>query len=261
METEPDRVPGKVKTKMKKLMIAASAALCAAVGFGDVESSNVVGYNTLNIGNPTVMLGCSFRGMDGTDFMKLSAIQGDFESMDEIQVSYLTEDGFIEFNVYQYLTTADGVDADGWYDGSWDSADGIEILRGSAVWFSSSNGKSLTSSGEVVKSETVHPAFTAPTVMVCSAYPVAFNPNAETVAWDGLSPMDEIQVAYMTEDGFMEFNVYQWLTKDDGVAEDAWYDGSWDKVVDPITAVGQGFWLSMADYESVKMIETSPLAK
>ena len=46
MRTEPDRVPGKVKTKMKKLMFVATAALCAAVGFGDITSQNVVGYTT-----------------------------------------------------------------------------------------------------------------------------------------------------------------------------------------------------------------------
>ena len=33
----------KGRFKMKKLMIAASAALCAAVGFADVTSANVVG--------------------------------------------------------------------------------------------------------------------------------------------------------------------------------------------------------------------------
>ena len=227
----------------------------------DIESANVVGYNTLNTNDPTVMLGCSFKGMAENDSLKLGAIQGDFESMDEIQVAYMTEDGFIEFDVYQYLTEDDGVDANGWYDGSWESAGDVEIPRGSAVWFSSSAAKDLTSAGEVAKEATVHPAFTESTVMICSAYPVAFNPNAETVAWNGLSSMDEIQVAYMTEDGFIEFNVYQWLTEDDGVDEAAWYDGSWEKIADPIAAVGQGFWLSMADPESVTMTETSPIAE
>ena len=46
MKTEPDWVPGKVKTKMKKLMFVTTAALCAAVGFGDITSQNVVGYTT-----------------------------------------------------------------------------------------------------------------------------------------------------------------------------------------------------------------------
>ena len=46
MKTEPDWDPGKVKTKMKKLMFVATAALCAAVGFGDITSQNVVGYTT-----------------------------------------------------------------------------------------------------------------------------------------------------------------------------------------------------------------------
>lgn len=35
---------------MKKLMFAVSAALCATVGFSDVTSQNVVGYNTVEKG-------------------------------------------------------------------------------------------------------------------------------------------------------------------------------------------------------------------
>ena len=37
---------------MKKLMIAASAALCATVGFSAVESQNIVGYNTATVTRP-----------------------------------------------------------------------------------------------------------------------------------------------------------------------------------------------------------------
>ena len=42
---------------MKKLMIAASAALCATVGFSAVESQNIVGYNTITVrtGSTTAM--------------------------------------------------------------------------------------------------------------------------------------------------------------------------------------------------------------
>ena len=38
----------KRKNKMNKLMFAAAAALCATVGFADVESANIVGYQTVD---------------------------------------------------------------------------------------------------------------------------------------------------------------------------------------------------------------------
>ena len=40
---QPGWVLGKVEMKMKKLMIAAAAALWATVGMADVESANIVG--------------------------------------------------------------------------------------------------------------------------------------------------------------------------------------------------------------------------
>lgn len=53
---------------MKKLMIAASAALCAAVGFSTgVESANIVGYNTITVrtGSTTAM-GVQFENLGST---------------------------------------------------------------------------------------------------------------------------------------------------------------------------------------------------
>ena len=262
MKTEPDWVPGKVKTKMKKLMFVATAALCAAVGFGDITSQNVVGYNTLNDGNSSVMLGCTFADVTGTSQgVKLGALVGNFEAYDGIQIAYM-QNGVIEFTQYQYLTEDDGVAANGWYDGSWESAADVVIPRGSAVWFVSSSGtsKDVTSAGEVPSTSMIHPAFAESSNMICSAYPVEFNPNAVSVAWSGLKSYDEIQVSYVNE-GIIEFNQYQWLTEDDGVDEAAWYDGNWEKVTVPIAAVGQGFWLVLSNPDAVTMAETSPLAK
>ena len=45
---QPGWVLGKVEMKMKKLMIAAAAALWATVGMADVESNNIVGYQDFN---------------------------------------------------------------------------------------------------------------------------------------------------------------------------------------------------------------------
>ena len=208
------------------------------------------------------MLGITFKGVaNNCDGIKLSDIKGDFVSYDEIQVAYV-EDGLINFNTYQYLTEEDGVDAAGWYDGSWESAATYVISRGSAVWFVSSSGsaKNVTVAGEVTKGATTHPAFDESSNMICSAYPVAFNPNASTVTWTGLRSYDEIQVSYM-EDGVINFNTYQYLTEDDGVEKNGWYNGSWELVESPIASVGEGFWLIVSNYANVTLTEKSPIAE
>lgn len=50
---------------MKKLMIAASAALCAAVGFADIQSSNVVGYNAITIDKKNTIMSVQFQNVSG----------------------------------------------------------------------------------------------------------------------------------------------------------------------------------------------------
>ena len=59
---------------MKKLMIAASAALCATVGFSDVTSANVVGYQNKDVGAFS-LVGTTFKtlGCEEAD-MTLGAI-------------------------------------------------------------------------------------------------------------------------------------------------------------------------------------------
>ncbi len=233
----------------------------AAVTFA-LESANVVGYNTLDTGFASQMLGVPFKGVGNNyDGVKLSDINGEFVSYDEIQISYM-EDGLINFNTYQFLTEEDGVEAAGWYDGSWEPAADCIIPRGSAVWFVSSSGdaKGVTVAGEVTKGSTTHPAFEESSNMICSAYPVAFNPNATTVTWAGLQPYDEIQVSYM-EDGLINFNTYQYLTEEDGVEKNGWYNGSWELVEEPIASVGEGFWLIVSDYANVTLTEKSPIAE
>ena len=45
-------------------MIAATAALCATVGFS-LESANIVGYNTVTLTEKWTILGVNFTGVDG----------------------------------------------------------------------------------------------------------------------------------------------------------------------------------------------------
>ena len=61
--------------KMKKLMIVGAAALCAAVGFADVESANVVGYESRDLtAGAKVISGANFVTV-GNDEMPLQSIK------------------------------------------------------------------------------------------------------------------------------------------------------------------------------------------
>ena len=64
--------------KMKKLMIAAAAALWATVGFGDVESSNVVGYNasTTAADNNFVTIPFAQVGFNTSDIQQIALDDG-----------------------------------------------------------------------------------------------------------------------------------------------------------------------------------------
>ena len=50
---------------MKKLMIAASAALCATVGFAELASANIVGYSTVELANQNTLVGINYLGVGG----------------------------------------------------------------------------------------------------------------------------------------------------------------------------------------------------
>ena len=72
---------------MKKLMIAASAALCATVGFSAVESSNIVGYSAVTDGgNTSPGIGSIFCPVNLGSTYKLSDIVVSGAAADEFMV-------------------------------------------------------------------------------------------------------------------------------------------------------------------------------
>ena len=71
--------------KMKKLMIAASAALCATVGLG-IESANIVGYQNNGLVNDTLNWLChSFKAVDGSLWTLADLIPSDDFSYSSLQ--------------------------------------------------------------------------------------------------------------------------------------------------------------------------------
>ncbi len=148
METEPDRVPGKVKAKMKKLMIVAMAALWGTVGFADVESSNVVGYQMRGEGEEIYNVGVQFKNIGVAD--------GSFEIADTIMGRTVEEgDRIFIYDVnmsnveeYEYIGGDDGWHVT-WADGSDGFVTSISIKKGENFSYWPVTEGALSIAGEV----------------------------------------------------------------------------------------------------------------
>ena len=136
--------------KMKKLMIAAAAALWATVGMADVESANIVGYTTVDVPAGTMkMLGCQFETTQSTDVDLQNFVVGNFEGGEDLGsaplVMILGADG--KYTSYFYLTEAYDEDLDDFVPG-WANADGdkvsIDIDVAAAFWFKLNAAGSIT---------------------------------------------------------------------------------------------------------------------
>ena len=129
---------------MKKLMIAATAAFCATVGFS-LESANIVGYNTVTLTEKWTILGVNFTGVDGNAMSINDAIPyaegmvkgANVNTADQIQI----QDGNGGYNTY-YMSNgknAKGGTVDG-LEGKWAKAGTTTpstdtVKNGTAFWY------------------------------------------------------------------------------------------------------------------------------
>ena len=143
---------------MKKLMIAASAALCATVGFA-VESANVVGYQTFTpdtaAGRQFVMVATQFAPINSTGKWTFTGdvFGQDLEEGDGIY--FFDKD--LEDRVYYFFLGFDkGVPqwSKQWLDGLTgedreDTVSSIEVSKGETLYWLPSDGEaSVTVSGQ-----------------------------------------------------------------------------------------------------------------
>lgn len=201
----------------------------------------------------------------GGGSIALEDIKADFAEDDEIQVSWMDDDGYIQFDQYYYKNALGAIyPKDGWYDGSDEYAgDTLTLAPGAAVWLitEQSGVDAVTVSGEVGKTAKTQGPFEFESSMIASAFPIAFNPNSESVTWVGIQEDDELQVPWMDDDGYIQFDQYYFKNALGAIyPKDGWYDGSDSFVEDPITSVGQGFWLIAQAPDQVTITEESPLA-
>ena len=160
---------------MKKLMIAASAALCATVGFG-LESANVVGYQANAVPNGYSMITPSFVNVDGSDYAIDNFLLNGVADCDAT-VQVVNPDGSwgangVWFNEYEGLTA-------GWFtDATGLTAADISLKPGQAVFFyTKATGASAQSAGQVPATITMD---------VAAGYSMIGNASAVSVAIDDI---------------------------------------------------------------------------
>ena len=251
---------------MKKLMIAAAAALCATVGYSDIESANIVGYTAKDAAQGKfLILGAGFEQIAGGTAINglISGVEG---------VNYDEENAFMATAAQIQIPIANGYDTyyylnDGWFDDNgadgykagWCDGFGVlvdaEITPGVAFWFKSVPGDAVaTVSGQVSSESSVDVSCPENFALRANPFPVSVNINSEKFASN-----DIVGVNYDEENAFMAtapqiqipiangYDTYYYLNDgwfDDNGADGykaGWCDG-FGVLVDAEIPAGQGVW-------------------
>ena len=234
---------------MKKLMTAFAACMLAGIVSAQVQSQNIVGYQTLTGNAGYTVVAPTFVSVGDTlGQLTYSQITGEFQDTDNIQI--FDVDGNVAATAI-WLTAAGlyGVPTDGWYADDYSTAKGSDLIPAGAGFFvSMANGGNIVIAGQVSQSAVVVPTVSGYTVTGnCRPYDITYG-NLDCV---GLQDTDNIQI--FDVDGNVSATAI-WLTAAGlyGVPSDGWYadDYSTSKALDVIPA-GQGFFVSCADVGTI----------
>lgn len=239
------------KTTMKKLMIAASAALCAAVGFGDgITSANVVGYSTTELCAGAKATGASFLSI-GEDGCKLTDIvpTGFDKTTGGVAIQILDNYGLMA-KIYKYYKGGRGSFAtDGWYDGTTriTTENDVVFAPGTGLWMTGSDGYSFQTSGQVLFDNVVCKLRTGAT-MIANPYPMSLKlTNITPAGFEKTSGGVAIQIL---DNYGMTTKTYKYYKGGRAAyAVDGWYDGTTRITLENDVAFepGAGLWVDGAD--------------
>ena len=238
----------------KKTMIAI-AALCGAVAFGDVVSSDVVGYDqtALRGGGQAAGAGASFLNVDGSELTL-----GDIAA-----VGYDTTEGYADFEVvakkldgagrggiaYSWCDfEEEGETYKGWFDADMNEYNDEPLAPGEGLWvYSPSTSFKIQSSGAVPKSSiSVALRGGGQAKMVANPMPATLTLGQITVS------------GYDPDDGYADFEIiakkldgagrggtaYSWCDfEEEGETYYGWYDADMNEYNDVEVAAGEGLWI------------------
>ena len=259
---------------MKKLMIAAAAAVCGSV-FA-LESANVVGYQTKATPQNKFMIGTvPFEACDGSMRINklisgLTPVEIDWENptdfyatAPQLQIwngsSY--DMAYYVSNAWYDNNTEDGAFTEGWCDGDGLLRTDYEFTPGGAYWVKNvPDSNSLQVSGAIKSADSV--TFACPTsfMLAGNAYPVAINLNNGTemtstdikaveIDWEDptayYATATQMQIwngssydmAYYVSNAWYDNNT------EDGAFTEGWCDGDGLLRTDYTIPAGNGFWI------------------
>ena len=249
---------------MKKTALLA-VALAACLGYAparaaDVVSSNIVGYEKLNLAAETfVMGGIQFVNVGGTSATLNELFsQTDIPEDTEIRFFDATQGKYTYFNYIEDAWDDDAKEeVPGWANRAGDLAtDPVEI--GTGFWISSPEAFQISQAGQVSQSDTVTISLTSDTFyMVANPFPVPFDPNKAT--WSDNLPYDT-EIRVLGSDGRYAYYTYIEDAWDDDANKEVpgWANRAGDLVTSAIAGVGQGFWMKAPD-ESITLTVSNPV--
>ena len=265
---------------MKKLIAFAAVAACGAA-FA-VESSNVVGYQSIAINPGFNMIAFNFQPVDGTEDISIQDFvnnKGDLVSgtapatSDQIQVW----DG-TKFSIYFYRAYKATNPNKFTLGPAWVSTEALgtpttnTVKRGSGVWFArptTETAGSITVSGAINAASKTHD-IAAGFNMINSAFPVDMALNNGSIDWAtcgaiaGSAPAtsDQIQVWDGSKFSIYFYRAYKATNPNKFTLGPAWV--STDALGTPTadtSPAGKGFWYARpSDKDAGTLIQTSPLA-
>ena len=232
---------------MKKLMIAAAAAVCGSV-FA-LESANIVGYQDKALGTSANLAIPSFAPIsaDATDVQTLK-VSGEGLASGAMQVMTLTS-GLATEATYQWIVEEEAGDYDmegeGWFNpDEWAQAEKT-FGEGEGFVVLSDLGEgvgSIAFSGEVVEGATVIPLGTSAN-MCGNMTPVNVDVQAIAAEGEGLAS-GAIQIMTLTS-GLATEATYQWIVEEEAGDYDmeaaGWFNPDEWAQAEKTFAPGEGF--------------------
>ena len=223
---------------MKRLMIAASVAICAAAGFA-LESANIVGYQTVSTNATYYSGGATFLPVGATTAsLTLADIKA--EGMDPFgdMIQFLSTDAAKPTLMATYIDAATAVALEdpaleGWWDKdapgevSYDSAS-VDAGTAFLCSFSSGNTVKFTYAGQVTtgKRTISVPAGTV-SPFLCNLQPV--NLKLGDIEANGMDPFGDM-IQYLSTDAAKPYVLATYIDAATAVAlEDPNLKGWWDK--------------------------------
>ena len=262
------------ETNMKKLMFAASAAICATVGFAvdGVQSNNIVGYNTTDAedGKFTI-IAAQFEDVQSGEIDLQKVLSGfipvaydkghDFlKTAPQLQI----QDGNGGYICYYYLLDAWDKDAkdevQAWADSMGNLVKELKVTAGTAFWVKTLEGgdKSVVS-GAVCGEDSATVEVPQDTFkLVANAFPMALDLNGEkfdgedliAVPWDKARDYlkTAVQIQVQNKDGGYVYYYYlsdgEYVDEKGATATKKGWCNSLGSIADEaIIGVGRGFWI------------------